>query len=336
MKHLVKYLIFTIIPLLVCSCLKNELSIEGTLSDGQGKSLIVVYRAISKKQDFIVDQTIFIENNDRLSFKVATADPTVIWLLSGTSGELLMPIFAERGDDLKISGKYSDQIRWKVTGNKVMEQYCEWREANVNNIMSSDTGNLNSAISKYVKQNPESKTAAFILFTSFYVPGHEAEFLQLVKSLKLDEDDLSEMKKACLTPDIKTPDTKKIPAKLTLVNMNDSTVNIPLKGKEVNLLYFWTEPPSAEAKELIKSVAERENAQATTILVNPDTMMWRSSQADLDILDKNEKLWAKQGFADPQLKPLNISALPYYLLLDKSGKVLYSGPDLHNATKKLP
>ena len=335
MIRIFRYLILTILPLLIASCGSNEFTIEGTLTGGDGQTITLVHRAASKKQDFIIEQTIPVELNGRFTVKLNTRYPTVVWVLTTADGSLLMPIYAEHGDELKLTGKFAEPQLWKVEGNKVMEQYSEWAAANINALMSDNAANLNAAIGKYVKQNPDSRTAAFLLFTRFVVPGYEDEYQQLVKTLKLDEDDLKEMQNACMTPQNATRSEGKLPQKLTLPDMNDTLCDVSLKGSGNTLLYFWRDETTPEARDVLVRANSSTDAQTVSIFMDTDTVRWHRQLQGDSTLNRTTRLWTPSGEMTPSLQPFAVSGTPYFIIIDNSGTATYRGSDAKAAASKL-
>ncbi|MCM1320379.1 MAG: DUF4369 domain-containing protein [Muribaculaceae bacterium] len=326
---LAKYILI-LLPVLLAGCVKNEFTLEGTLTDAEGQTLTLIHRASSKKQDFMVEQTLPVEFNGHFSVKLSTNYPTVIWVLSTFDGNLLMPIYAERGDELKVTGKFKEPQRWKVEGNEVMEQYSEWAAANINALMSDNPSILNDAIAKYVKEHPDSRTAAFLLFTRYNVPGHLSEYQNLVKALTLDEDDLKEMENACMDPQLPIVNGATIPAKLTLTAMNDSLKDVNLKGEGTTLLYFWRETPSPEVREVLKK-----GGRSVSIFMDADTLRWHQLLRTDSLLNKTIKLWAPGGEVTPEVQSLNVTGTPYFIIIDNTGHPIYTGTDPKSVASKL-
>lgn len=318
--------------LLVASgCRKNELTLSGTLSDGNGQTLRIIYRAADKEKSFLVDNPIPLEGSGSFSLKVATRYPTVLWVYSMRDGDLLMAIYAERGDELSLSGKYTEPWAWEVKGNKVMEQYGEWARANAKALKSGDAGQINAAVAAYVKEEPDSRTAAFLLFTRFTVAGHEAEYKSLVSKLDLDEDDLKEMREACLAPEqINVPAAGEF-GKLRLPDTADSLISVSPAGSKATLLYFWRETPTAEIRSLIEDVNADTLRRAVSVYLDTDTVRWHQLLRTDTVLGETTALWALGGEINQAVKPLGVTGTPTLMVVDGRGKVLYRGAEADKA-----
>lgn len=335
MKPLSAYIYIVLLCSLVVSCTKNELAVSGVLSEAAGQSLDIVYRASDKEKSFLVEETVPLDASGKFSLKALTRYPTVLWILSANQGTLLMPVYAERGEELTIEGKYSEPRKWKVEGNKVMEQYCQWAQQNINALMSDSPSKLNEAIAAYVKKNPDSLTAAFILLTHYNIAGHEDEFNTLSASLKIDDEELSQMRRACMAPDIKSPAAADIPASLSLTSLKDSLTDIPLKGKGSTLLYFWREAPEKEYRELLGKSIARTGGAAVCVFMDIDTIRWHQMLHSDTILNAATNVWAPGGEVNRALRPLHVPTSPYIIVTDDNGKVTYRGQDTEAASLKL-
>ncbi|MCM1004900.1 MAG: DUF4369 domain-containing protein [Prevotella sp.] len=330
MKRLYNYLIILALLFFSTSCLKNELTLSGSLSDAEGQSVTMVYRAADKVKSFIVETAVPMAADGSFSFKAATRYPTVIWILNTNTGEALMPVYAERGDELTITGKFNEPVKWKVEGNKVMEQYCEWAAANINALMSNNPGKVNDAIADYIKEHPDSRTAAFLLFTRFVTVGYEAQYHKLLASLTLDEDDLKEMKEACMAPEVTAPGSDTLPEKIALRAAGDSVAEIRLKGSP-KLLLFWRESPDSDTRDLLKMA----NGKAITVFMDNDTIRWKQMLDTDTVLKASKAMQAPGGEVNNAVKTLGVPTTPYFIVSDGAGKISYRGTDAQAASKQI-
>ena len=355
--------IFATLLLLLSSCGKNELHIAVNFPDAENRTLRIVYRAANSEGGFLVDQQLPFAQG-AMDMRVATRYPTVVWILS-TSGQVLMPVYAEKGDNLTLTGKYADPASWVISGNKVMDAYAAWAKQEANTLKADNPEAVNAAVAKYVKAHPEDPAAAFILFTRYRRTGHEKEFQGLRASLKIDEDDLQQMEDACI---LTAPNPAPSPLKqLTLPDERDSLVTLKTSGHAATLLYFWRDTygkthsdAKALFKDLYKATASHEakadtstakNAppfsgvkprksapalQLVNVYMDLDTMTWRRTLKSDTILGQTVALRAVGAEATPALAPLNIPSVPYFVVLSTDGKPLYAGPSPAEARKALP
>lgn len=321
--------------LLLPSCGKNEFTLSGSLSDSRGKTLRVIYRAADKKRSFIEDNPVPLEADGAFSMKGIVVFPTVLWVTDMQTGELLLPIYAERGDELTLSGKYSEPWGWTVNGNKVMERYSEWAKANAPALKSGNTAKINAAIAGYVSENPDSRTAAFLLLTRFDIRDHEAQYKSLLAKLDMDEDDLKEMQEACMA--VQTASVPQVPKKFSmrLPGTADSLMNVDIAGASRTLVYFWNDSPTGEESSLIESLDADTARRCVSIFMDSDTVRWHNIIKNDKALKTTLPYRALGAEANPQVKAMGVTRTPYMIVVDSAGKILYHGSGAAEARSSL-
>lgn len=335
MRRALTYMLCAVLLLTATSCLKNELTLTGSLTEGKGQTLRILYRAADKEKSFLVDNPVPLDASGRFTLKAATRYPTVLWIYSMQQGELLMPVYAERGDELTLSGKYTEPWGWKVEGNKVMEQYGEWSGANAKALKSGDESQINAAVAAYVKKEPDTRTAAFILFTRFNVPGHEDEYRSLVTKLELDDDELQEMKQACLAPEAAPRGGNADFGTLRLPSPTDTLTSVSPAGRRSTLVCFWRDTPQAEMQALLREVGKDTLRQVVSVYMDTDTVRWHRALREDSVLGGSTALWALGGEVNPSVRPLGVAGTPWLMVVDAKGKILYGGADPKEARKKV-
>lgn len=182
---------------ILMACGKNEFTLKGELSGGDASTIYMCWRATSKTRDFLATQAVPLTGS---AFNVTgpVKEPTVIWVFS-SGRSLLTAIYAERGDNLTLSGKFDAPGEWRVTGNDVMEEVSDWAKANRQVLVNGDTAAVNRAIADYVRQNPGSRSALFLLLTKYVRSGDDKTFNTLLSSFK-DKEMTARMQAACLEP----------------------------------------------------------------------------------------------------------------------------------------
>lgn len=317
------------------SCGKNEFTLSGNLSDSRDKTLRVIYRAADKQRSFIEDNPVPLESDGAFSMKGIAVFPTVLWVTDMQTGELMMPIYAERGDELTLSGKYSEPWSWTVKGNKVMEQYSEWTKANAPVLKSGDSDKINAAVAGYVSENPDSRTAVFLLLTRFEIRDHESQYKSLLAKLDLDEDDLKEMKEACMA--VQAVQTPKAPPKFSmrLPGIADSLMNVDLSGVSRTLVYFWHDTPTGEESALIESLEADSSRRCVSIFMDSDTVRWHRIIETDKALKTTRPYRALGAESNPQVKAMGVTRTPYMIVVDSAGKILYHGSGTAKARSSL-
>lgn len=323
MRHL-HLLIITLATLMLGACTKNDFTVKARFTGSKNNSVLIAYRASDKARSFVVDRNIDLLE-EGFTLKGITRYPTVVWIFCPFDGKLLMPVYAERGDELSITGDWQEPQKWKCSGNEVMEEYSAWSAANFKALKSNEPAAINKAVATFVKEHPDRKAAAFILFTRYVSSGHEAEFMALTRQLDLDEDDLKEMKAACMLPSYTPPASpRQLPA-IKLPDLSDSVVSLP-SGKRL-LLHFWRQEPAEEMKSLLRRAAADTTVTVVGIFMDTDTARCCDILRTDSTMRADLNLRAIGGEVNPVLKPLGITLTPSLILTDRQGKILYKGSD---------
>lgn len=324
-----RYIIYLLLLLCVSSCTKNELSFSGKFSDAPTQPLRVIYRAASGTGAFLVDNPVPLAQGE-FTMKVATRYPTVIWVIA-SDGTTLMPIYAEKGDELVLSGKYSEPYAWRVEGNDVMERYTVWAKENVATLKSGEPERVNAAIAREVKANPGSRASAFILFTRFARVGNEKEFNDLKKLLTLDEDDIKEMESAALLPPVTGVATGSAKfAGLTLPTPKDSLCHLKPSANTKTLLYFWRDSfgnTHSGMQKLMKELSKDSTVRMANIYMDTDTAAWHRQLSADTTLRTSCPLWALGAEANASVATLGVPSVPFIIVADGKGVQLYRGTD---------
>lgn len=328
-----------IVPLLTAlvlctACTKNELTLSGTLRDGASHSLLIVYRAADKEKSYLVEEDMKLTSAGEFTLTAQTRYPTVIWIFSET-GDMMMPIYAERGDELTLSGTYGEPYTWTVKGNEVMEQYSEWLHANEGPLRSGSVPSINKAVSQYVSKHPDSLCSAMLLYVHFTTRGHEDEFASLLKRLKIDDEELEYMRLACISMPVSTDNTTESISEITLPSIEGNISNIKAAHPGGTLLYFWRTSPDTDARALLSAALQDSLRQTVSIYMDTDTVSWHHSAAHDNALSRTTNLWALGGEANKELQRLGVKGDPYFIVASPTGKMLYTGSDPNAARAAL-
>lgn len=328
------FIISLICLLCLTSCLKNEFTLNVSLQEAADSNLTIIYRGASDKQNFVADQTIPLSHG-ALQLKGATNHPTVIWILSPAHEELFT-IYAERGDELQVTGKLSDPLLWQVKGNKVMEEYCKWVRANETVLRGRDAVKINKVVAKYVKENPDQALAPFLLLSRFTQPGHEKEFDTLWGLLK-DEKEAAGMREAFMP--LPSPAEEKgavLPLMpVSLPAQGDTMLTVNPSAAKATVIYFWQDISSPLHKQTVTLLHDADSIyslQTADIFMGGDSVQW-SATRDTHNKFSPRSMWALGAETNVALRRLNIPSTPYIIIADKKGKQLYRGADPEAARK---
>ncbi len=338
MKSLKQLILLTALSLcaslMLSSCTKNEFSVKATITGSGSRSVNIAYMALAKEtQEFVSLQLPFVDNS--LEFKGATRYPTIVWLMS-SDGQLLHWLYAEKGDELEIKGDYGSPLLWKVSGNKVMEQYCEWLAQNSATLQAYNAESVNAAVKKYVADHPSETASAIILLAHFHRTNSETEFKALWDKLTIDSDLKAHLLDASMHQfDTSNTDAAKLPmVPLALQSRGDSLVTINPATRRATILYFWRSNSGPHKSILQKLAALPADVAKADIFLDPDSIQWHY-MLKTDTIKGRTALWAFGGEMNLALKRLNIPGDPFIIVANRQGAQQYRGSNINDALKAL-
>lgn len=314
------------------SCGKNELNVVASLKDGGNRDVMLVYTAWSNKQDELRKEKVPLRNG-AFTRTLFTKHATLVWIIAH-DGKLLHAVYAEKGDEISISGNYSKPLEWKITGNEVSERYSDWLIANAKIAASGNPTIVNKAVEKYVKAHPDDVASALLLLTVYYRSADRVQYDKLWASLDIDDDEKERLMHIALAEmeTVGADVSKTVVSPLTLRCRADSLVVVNPSRARATMLYFWRRtdgPHKGILKELSSQPAD---IQIADIYLDPDTVQWRYL-TERDTFDRRLPLWAFGGEMNLSLSKLAVPSDPYIIVTDRKGKQLYRGESVADAVK---
>lgn len=309
---------------ILTSCGKNEFSVSFNIKDGGNRSLIVVYTAWSDKQDELRKEKIPLQNG-AFNMLCATKHPTILWVL-GHDGKLLHAVYAEKGDKIEITGAYTSPLEWRIKGNEVSERYSGWMASNVALLSGGNPKQVNDAVAKYVRANPDDMASALMLLTIYYRSADSAGFDALWKSLDIDDKEKERLRHVALAEmgEMDKNASKVTVSPLTLRCRADSLVTVNPASGRATMLYFWRRSDGPHKGILRVLSSQPSDVQVADIYLDPDTVQWRYL-TERDTFARRQPLWAFGGEMNISLSKLAIPSAPYIIVADRKGKQLYRG-----------
>lgn len=329
--------IFIFSLLILSGCVKNEFSIEFNLPADVTANYKIYYYASDKRGGIMVE-TVAPVVNGKFILKGQTVNPAVVYLT--TTGKQAIAMYVERGETLKISGESADPYSWDISGNKLDEQWSQWRKENANELNLQDPGKTNFLIAKYVITNPSSPISALMLLTSFSRNDNEALFRSLWLRLK---DDARDPKWTSLVGRADQPDNYvKTPGRLhsmAVRSFHHGVDTLHTDSVKASILFFWHSGFSErrEYMDSIKALAEEYPDSAKRLIADicleADSIAWRSPLRG-DSIKNVVRAWAPAGLADSRIMTLCVPRSPYYIVFDNGGKQRYRGSETKDAFAK--
>ncbi len=332
-----------LILLMLTGCVKNEFKIDFEFPKDHVGNYILTYYARDSHGGRWVEQTAAIQEGIA-SVGGVTRLPTLVYITDASSSNSII-LYAERGDQIKISGEGRDMKDWIVKGNSVSERWAEWRKGAY--AKKNDKKGFERSIEDYVKKNPKDPLSSVLLLTEWDRRNNPEGFLKLWNLIDSDarQQQLIEM---CGATDLlgveftttaegtlsyqKDPKLKKM-----IVRSRDNGVDT-LKFNKVKgtFLYFFAENNSQRSetvdtlKRLIKLYPDSAKRIISDVYLDSDSMTWAGA-IRRDSLKGVVRAWQPYGVADENMVKLGVTRLPWYIVKDKTGKESYAGDDIKEA-----
>lgn len=337
--------IFTILAgfiIILCSggCIKNEFSIRFEFPKDFIGNYIVTYYAWDSHKGTWLEHTASVQEG-KAEVPCVTRRPTLVYLRDASSSTSSIILYAERGDDLVITGDSSDMNAWTVTGNKISEQWSKWRNATA----GKDT---EKSIEDFVSKNPNNELSTIMMLTEWNRDDNPDGFVKVWNSIDKGarQQEIIEM---CGAPDFPGIEFT-VTADGNLSRAKDSKIsNLEIRSKsngldtlklakaKVAMLYFYENNNSDHRvaidsiKALTKEYKDSTQRIIANISVQTDSMIWVATLRR-DTLKGVVQGWMPHGIADKKMVRLGIGRIPWVIVTGKNAQSLYSGNDINKAT----
>lgn len=345
-RHYLYLIVIFCISIFLTGCTANEWEAEFVLPDSVTSNYKLVYYASSPKEGFMVE-TVAAVNAGKGKIKCPAKNPCVVFLYMPGAYSPSAIFWAEKGDKIKITGDNPDPATWNIEGNKLNKQITAWRLENLDAIRSLDEKQINAAVAKAVKADPDSRLAAFLLLTYYSRAADEKGFGSLWASLgKGSHKD--EIASAAGRIDIDLFDEaadKANLSRLVLPSLKAEEDTLPphpdtllFTKAEGSILYFWI-PISDRRniaidtlKALRRSYPDSKKRIIADICMDADSAVWTNT-ALRDSAKNVSRLWMPQGPAHPEAMRIGVPGPGYFIVADKKGRQIYRGHDAKEAAR---
>ena len=322
--------------LIFTGCMKNESRLLFELPADMTSTFRAVYYA-SDKRGGVVLENVAVITNGKGELKCPTRNPMLIYLYPATGQVEPIVLYAERGDEIKITGTSTDPATWTIEGNDIDRMLSEWRNANADILKKADPAETNKAVAQYVSENPQSPLSPFLLLTVFSRRDDETLFRRLWQSLSGDALDETWSRLAARADipsgSVATPGRLKSLALRSLANGIDTVRPDSVKAA---LLFFWNNGLNDRRqrfdsiKALAKEFPDSASRLIADICLDPDSLGWKSPLRS-DSLKDVARLWVPAGLADRRIIALGVPRTPFFIVFSPDGHQRYRGDDTSEA-----
>lgn len=347
MKNMCKRHVFHIFAVIIVSlcltgCIKNRFTIEVKLADNVNKTFTTLHYASDSKKGWVLETAVQVVNGQGKA-ELQTRNPSIVYIFNGTNTPVTF-FYAERGDKIEITGKGQNPALWDISGNKINDQLTEWRKANSALLSKIRPGDkpaaeaLNKAVEKYVLANSDNPVATLLLLEYFDRRTDESGFRKCWSKLHGKAKDGEWLDVVSRNDMLNIADSDALPKMLVLNTVETGCDTIRFGSVPVLLNFSRSNIESYrdDIKEL-RLVASESGDSASRVIANislePDSLMrWQNARSDS--LSNVVQGWTPLGISDSQLHALGVTRIPYLIVVDGKGKVIYRGDDTKKAVQE--
>lgn len=259
--------------------------------------------------------------------------PTYVEVYTG-SGSLLGEFIVEGGDHIEARFSALNPENISIKGNDDAEKLAEFLEKNRKLVAENDFDGLNRAVEEFVREDPKRFVATVLLTRYYTVEGYEDKVLELIQLIpeKYRRGNFTEGFEQMLNASLAS-DTLAI-KEIRAFSVKDTALTFIPSGTRINLLML-TDNDSRGADSLKTMLgALRAGSPAVDSLrivdlgCDRDTLLWHSSLRGLpeDYPKDVTRLWLNAGMAAEGIALAAPTTIPYFIMTDSTGKLLYRGP----------
>lgn len=260
------------------------------------------------------------------------ARPALVFL--STPGGLDLPIYAERGQTIRISGPDRNPWSWTIDGNDLNTKLSEWISANEPTLIGGNRTALNDSIAAFVCREPDSPISPLLMLTLFSRRSDETAFRRLWNSLASNPETAKMtalVGRADIPGGVAPTPGKLVTAAFRSLHHGVDTIR-PADAK-ATLLFFWEENHSEKRRSAIDSIralAKEFPDSASRIIADigfdADSISWKSPLAK-DSLENVARFWVPAGIADSRIMALRVESTPFFIVFSPDGNQKYRGSD---------
>lgn len=326
-------LLAALLTLTLSGCAKARFSISFDLDPSVNTSYRLQYYAASKKQSLWMEAQVFVKNG-KAEQEATTVYPAVVYLFVGSETPSLC-FYAERGDKIKITGNGNNPAAWDVDGNRINREWSQWRKDNLKILEKNNPQEINAAIAKYVRENPDKKLSLLLLATTFIRNDDDMLYRRLWDSLSPDLKDDEMMELVNHIDESLTKALPPLPEGVFRTCGNGCDTLRPAKAR-ASIIFFWrnSDMQRRTALDSLRSLAraypDSVSRNIVDICMEPDSISWVSGLQG-DSLSHTLRVWMPLGPSDKWAVSAAPLATPSFIVADSKGIQIYRGANVEKA-----
>lgn len=268
--------------------------------------------------------------------------PVMLRLYTG-NGRMLAAFNAAPGDNIEGTFRLADPTSMELKGNTDAEGVAKFLKANADAVRSGNHDSLNAAVAAYVRDNPDRYASGTLLANYFYIPGHEAEALELVERVSDNVARVASLRGISdLVRHMAVPADSVTIESFTIADSKGKMLTVDPRMSTRSLLMF-TDAGSRASDSVVAllrgvSASSTPKVSVVDISADPDTAAWLASLREIAKADSLGRFpgvkrgWTPAPFAIMGLDGIAVAGMPWFVVADSTMKVLYRGPSATSAS----
>lgn len=324
MNVIIRAILFcTLISLISCGE-NNQFILTGTLSNKKEKQIYAIYDDPIAKIDTIKVR----EGKFEYSF---IPDTITIFRLANDSG-IATPIFADKGWTVNFNGSF---IMPEVSGTGPNNELQNFRET-----IANDSTDAVSAAKEFILKNRTSYASAYV-FNQYFIQNPNADLKELNDIIAQMDGHVKDCRIVDIIQKTLSGNKEKESEYLNYFSCKDrkgkyvSWSNKDEQYTLVNIWASWDENSKVQRDSLYKRITAipKKDFRVLNISLDFNKDDWNSN-----CKEENEQ-WIEtcdfKGWQNPIVKQMNISKVPYNILVNKSRRIIASCISYKEVTEKI-
>jgi len=333
-KQATIYISFMIALLLTACGHSDTFRIEGKLADGSTINLRMIYYS-----DGAVMAGITASKEGKFLYEGHVANPALIEIYDNDY-RLFGRVVASPGEDIKVTLDPNNQYMIEADGNETNRQWSDFLRTNAEMLNSRNVKARNELIAKYVSDNPDSQVSELLMVTEFdaSVAGGALMADSLINLINPDV--RNKGFSTAYAQMIERVGNKAANEKVAPIpyrkHGNDTAIFNP-SAKPYNLIIFSDDKSGRDSikKELRRLIGQtpRSRYDILELSLDMDTVIWsRSTRQDSASWTQG---WAAGAISAQSVDRLGLPEIPYYIVADSTGKQIWRGKSITDASAEL-
>lgn len=325
-----------IVTLLLVSCSKDDFfKIEGETGDGSSHIIELTYL----EGGAFKRVTCQADESGKWTLEGSSSTPTLA-SLSVSGGAELATLVVANGDRIKITipgDGESGEI--KVKGNKTSELLAKFDSETQRAIIEGKGTDINRRVAEFIKNNPKEMASSALLVSRFDSRGNEilADSLMGLIAPSARPTGVMQNFAATIANQLSTESSSDLTA-MTLYDRRDTTIRYnPARQSYTLFAFVDTQRKMRDSIiPLLRNLKETwpdKRLAAIEVSLARDSAIWKQSTSG----DSATwiQVWAPGTVASLNFRKLAIRRVPYFIVADSTGRQLYRGSSIEEASAEL-